>query len=170
MTVGYVMSVELTDSLVDIMHVLQYPHLSNEIPLNLTVDINIIKTHTPMMEAKLRRKIQAESKHKNSHKKTQPTTLSNKLTATRKLSLSFYAEDTLRNHKQIILDNCDLPQDIPLVPPCITESCLKGKAALKNNFGLGWSKQNESSLKMEHFFFEGKCDEIELVPTNASHF
>ncbi len=83
--------------------------------------------------------------------------MSSKL-ALRKLSLSFYGEETLRNNKQIIFDNCDSIQETSVIPLCITESCIKFKSSVRTKSSVNCAMQKESSLKMEKYFVGEKCD------------
>ena len=64
-----------------------------------------------MLAAKNKRKIRADHKQHP----IPPTTTPNDKNALKRLSFSFYGEETLKRRKQIILDNCDLITDLPIL-------------------------------------------------------
>jgi hypothetical protein len=88
--------------------------------------------------------------------------------AIKRLSFSFYAEDTIKRSKQIILDNCDLTTELPMPTNCSRSRPLKSTRLSCQPSRLSKQKKNCSNLEMEKYFFEQKYDEIDLVPTNTS--
>lgn len=89
--------------------------------------------------------------------------------ATRRLSFSFYDEETMKKSKQIILDDCDILMELPDIKPARRGGNLrKAHKNHKSSPRISVKKQKQSMLEMEHFFLDQKYDEIDIVPTNAS--
>ena len=65
-----------------------------------------------MNSGKAKRKVREDSKHPAHPPQERNSVVSSK-NVLKKLSFSFYGEDTLKKSKQIIFDNCDILQDLP---------------------------------------------------------
>ena len=122
-----------------------------------------------MITSKVKRKVRADSKqHLSSQPQRNPAV--NSKNVLKKLSFSFYGEETLKKSKQIIFDNCDLLQDLPVLTEANKGRPIRSYRATHAPSRMSKSKKKGSTLEIEQFFYEKKLDEIDLVPTNASHY
>jgi hypothetical protein len=118
-----------------------------------------------MFDVKKNRMRKAESKSSKLPHEAGQSFLSTKK-ALQKLSLSFYGEDTMKQNKQIILDNCDLLDSLPeLAALHLNQQKKRFKDSLRHPCP---SANKDINLKIDALFMDEKPDEFEFVTTNAS--
>lgn len=94
-----------------------------------------------MIGFKGKKKVRGSSRLK--HEQTQRTEeLIHSKHALRRLSFSFYGEDTIKKSKQVILDNCEILDDLPVFTQPAVRVARKGVHSSRPSSGLSKSRRS----------------------------
>jgi hypothetical protein len=105
-----------------------------------------------MLTTKSKRKVRGDSKQ---HPQTPLSSncFGDTRNSLKRLSFSFYGEDTIKRCKQIIFDDCGLIEDSADLNGPGRPKARKSHNPICQSQGVSKSKKKDSVLEMEHFFF-----------------
>ena len=79
------------------------------------------------------RKAKMNAHGEEKRKEAAPSSALTSRNAIKRLSLSFYGQETIRSHKKVIIDDVDLTTELPFLPSSEKQKgCKRGKSGRKS--------------------------------------